>query len=494
MVSRIFLSKPWLFWGLILGMSWPASSAVAASSSEVLADAFSSSPERAALFSTTSEADKAAADTKQPPAIGNHWQRADEAAALSVASQVNTAVASPVNVTGNSGTLDHSARLSSLSPPSSEQPQRQSVAAAINVAATETHSRAQPKQRSEPQDAPPKPDEKKIPKSASPLLTRFFATRAATNQFAVGPRSDNQFSGSDKPDSDSSNPGSWSDPELGVVQVAEVQRDDELGVIQLRSPLQDPELGILELQQISPPSRRLPFVFLSTFVTASSSDNVFLVEDPVQGRFNDNFIRPGISITAFPAVGPNTNLLISGRTSFLRYEEQSNSSYDELRLQAGIRHRFTDRVYAQLSLSHQLLFDEGYRDRFFTNTGLELTVGRRDQLTPQLTLDSFYQGQIFFSDPDEFSNVLNSVGASLRYRMSPQWDTSISYRLTISDFTQQSRHETYQRITGQLRYSITPSVRLSLFGGLSYGRSSESRISFDDTFFGISFDATISIF
>ena len=80
------------------------------------------------------------------------------------------------------------------------------------------------------------------------------------------------------------------------------------------------------------------------------------------------------------------------------------------------------------------------------------------------------------------------------YRISSQWDTGVGYRLTVSDFTQQSRHETYQRITGQLRYSITPSVRLSMFGGLSYGRSSASRITFDDTFFGISFDATVSIF
>jgi hypothetical protein len=115
-------------------------------------------------------------------------------------------------------------------------------------------------------------------------------------------------------------------------------------------------------------------------------------------------------------------------------------------------------------------------------------------LTPQLTLDSYYQGQVYFSDPSEFSNVLNSVGAYLGYRFAPQWDTGIGYRLTISDFTRQSRHETYQRITGQIRYSISPTVRVSVFGGLSYGRSSEERITFDDSFFGISFDATIQIF
>lgn len=337
---------------------------------------------------------------------------------------------------------------------------------------------------------------KKTPKSATPLLSRFLDTpEALTDQPTVASPFANRLGpSSTKPGPPDAAAEVPQDPELGVIQVAEVRRDDELGVIQLRNPLQDPELGIIELRQLAPPPRRIPVVYFSSFVTASSSDNIFLVEDPVQGRFSDNFIRPGISLTAFPSLGPDTNLLLVARTTFLRYQEQSNSSYDELRFQAGVRHRFSERVYGQVSLSQQLLFDEGFTDQFFTNTGVELTVGRRDRLTPQITLDSYYQGQIFFSDPERFSNVLNSVGGYLGYQIAPQWDAGIGYRLTISDFTQQSRHETYQRLTGQLRYSITPGVRMSLFGGLSTGRSSESRITFDDTFFGISFDATVSIF
>ncbi|HEY9887011.1 MAG TPA: hypothetical protein V6D02_01330 [Candidatus Obscuribacterales bacterium] len=284
------------------------------------------------------------------------------------------------------------------------------------------------------------------------------------------------------------------DPELGTLQVQATPADPELGVLQLRNPLQDSELGILELRSFVPPPPPRPVLFISTYVTASSSDNVFLVEDPVQGRFGDTLIRPGINVSAFPAIGPNTNLLLSAETNLVRYQEQQASSYDEVRFRAGIRHRFTNRAYGQLSLSSQMLFDEGYSDQFFTNNGIEITLGRRDPLTPQLVLDSYYQGQIFFSDPEEFSNVLNSVGAYLGYRFNSQWDTGIGYRLTISDFTQQSRHETYQRITGQLRYAITPAVRVSVFGGLSHGRSSEANITFDDSFFGISFDATIQVF
>jgi len=374
-------------------------------------------------------------------------------------------------------------------------PMRTVAAPAIASAPAAT---PQPKQISEALSPAAKPTTpKKEPKSVAPLLSQFFPTpRSATAQpTAVSPPNHQRSTLIDKlGPTNREEPELPNDPELGVIQVSEVQRDDELGVIQLRNPLQDPELGILELQQISPPPRRNPFLFLSIYGTASSSDNVFLVEDPIQGRFGDNFIRSGVSITAFPALGPRTNLLVSARSNLLRYEAQSNSSYDELRFQTGVRHQFSERVYGQLSLSYQLLFDEGYTDQFFSNTGVEVTIGRRDPLTPRLTLDSYYQGQVFFSDPERFSNVLNSVGAYLGYRISSQWDTGVGYRLTVSDFTQQSRHETYQRITGQLRYSITPSVRLSMFGGLSYGRSSASRITFDDTFFGISFDATVSIF
>lgn len=347
-----------------------------------------------------------------------------------------------------------------------------------------------------PQDKSPKA----IPKGTAPLLAEFFANLSAADEqpTAIFPPAHYRSQDAGKPPAaDAASPlppSTPADPELGVIAVEDPRRDPELGIIQLRNPLQDPELGILELRQLSPPPPPRPFLYVSTYIAASSSDNVFLVEDPLQGRFGDTFIRPGISVTAFPEIGPQTNLLASVETNFIRYQEQSESSYNEIRFRGGVRHRFTDRVYGQINFSSQMLFEEDYTDQFFTSNGVEVTVGRRDPLTPQLTLDSYYQGQVYFTEPSEFSNVLNSVGAYLGYRFAPQWDTGIGYRVTISDFTRQSRHETYQRITGQIRYSISPTVRVSVFGGLSYGRSSKEDINFDDSFFGISFDATIQIF
>ncbi len=270
--------------------------------------------------------------------------------------------------------------------------------------------------------------------------------------------------------------------------------DPELGVIRLRDARQDPELGILRLRPVTPPQPRRPSLFLSTYVSASSSDNIFLIDDPNRGRLGDQFIRPGISLIAFPSLGPSTNLIASVEANAVRYQEFSNANYDELRLRVGVRHSFSRRMYAQLGWSHQFLFREGFRDRFFDNQGIELFVGRRDSLGPDLTLDTYYQSQIFFSDPAEFSDFVQSVGTYLNYRLNPQLDAGIGYQLTISDFTQASRHETYQRVTGQLRYSFSPAVRMSLFGGFSNGRSSAPNISFDDSFFGISVDATIELF
>lgn len=284
------------------------------------------------------------------------------------------------------------------------------------------------------------------------------------------------------------------DPELGVIRLRDARQDSELGVIRLRNPLQDPELGILELRQFTPEPPPRPVLFVSTYASVSSSDNVFQINDPVQGTISDSFLRTGVSVTAFPALGPRTNLIASAETNLIRYQNSQESNYDELRFRAAIRHNFTNRFYGQFGWSGQLLFDEGFSDQFFTKHGIELLLGRRDNLLPRLTLDSYYQGQVFFSNPDDFSNFSQSVGTFLGYRLAPKWNLGVGYQLTFSDFIEVRRQESSQRIIGQLRYSLSPTVRVNLFGGVSYGNSSRETILFDSTFFGISIDATFRVF
>lgn len=345
--------------------------------------------------------------------------------------------------------------------------------------------------------------------SASPRIYEFVLAQSheSTPQSSADLMSDPADNIVSPPAAIAQVPPQLGDPELGIIQLRDPLLDPELGIIRLRDPRLDPELGILQLRPLPPavpdppdpasppepqePPRR-PFVFLSTYVSASNSDNVFLRSEP--RRVGDTFIRPGVSLIAFPSIGPRTFLLASLEANFLRYQDFTDFSYNELRFRAGIRHSFTDRVYGQLTWSTQNLFREGFSDRFFRNDSIELFIGRRDSLLPGLTLDSYYQGQLFFTDPNEFSSVSQALGASLSYRFNPQWDARVGYQLTISDFTTVSRHETSQRITAQLRYSLSPSVRMSLFGGVSYGQSSERGVSFDNTFFGISLDATVNLF
>lgn len=285
-----------------------------------------------------------------------------------------------------------------------------------------------------------------------------------------------------------------SDPELGVIRLRDSRQDPELGIIRLRNSLQDSELGVLRLRPLPPAPPPQPYLFLSTYVSISSSSNIFLLEDPVIGRVSDNFIRPGLSLIAFPSIGPRTNLLASVETNFLRYQDSGDANFDELRFRAGVRHSLSNRTYGQLSWSGQLLFDQGFDDQFFTNHSIELLLGRRDPLLPNLTLDSFYQGQVSFSNPDEFSSFVQSLGASLGYRLNAQWEARIGYQITLSDFIEIRRQEAFQRVTAQLRYSISPSVRVSLFGGIGYGESSQEDVSFDSSFIGISLDATLKLF
>lgn len=345
----------------------------------------------------------------------------------------------------------------------------------------------------------------------SPLMDEFMPPQAATSLSSLGQNSpmisetllDERPAIAQNP---LQSPFPSNDPELGEIRVHDPIQDSELGIIRLRSPRLDSELGILQLRPLpperpepdpaevpppDPPSRRQS-VFLTSYVSTSTSDNIFLRADPEPGTF----IRSGVSILAFPTIGPRTLLIASAESNFLRYQEEDffGSSYDEVRLRAGVRHVFTERIYGQVSWSTQFLFREGFGDRFFTSNGLEVFIGRRDPLMAGLTLDSYYQGRVLFRHPRRFSSVAQSLGTSLSYRFNPQWDARLGYQMTITDFTHDDRHETYQRITGQLRYSLSPSVRMAIFGGISYGRSSEPIVSFDDTFVGVSIDATLGLF
>lgn len=285
-------------------------------------------------------------------------------------------------------------------------------------------------------------------------------------------------------------------------------RDPELGVIRVRNPLEDPELGILRIrEQPDLPVAAAPpkIAFLTARFSLVNSDNVLLLVNDVGGLTGDTFYRPAVSLAAYPSLGPETVLIGSLDAGLQRYTRQSAINYDDWRIRLALRQGLSPRSYVQVGVTYQeLLRAGGSRFRFFDNRAATLTLGRRDPLTPNLVIDSFYQVQ--WNDArsrsqtpsgivaTDFSRLGQTAGLYLGYTPNNQWHTGLSYQLNLIDYTTQERYDTVQQLLGQLVYSITPRVRLSLYGGWSFGRSSDPRINFNDTILGLTLDATVPLF
>jgi hypothetical protein len=283
-------------------------------------------------------------------------------------------------------------------------------------------------------------------------------------------------------------------------------QDPELGVIQVRSLLEDNDLGILRIRdqpQIPVAAARPPakIGFFSARLAIASSDNILLAVNDVGGLTGDTFLRPSIGFGVYPSLGPQTALIATADYGLQRYTTQSSLNYDDLRLRVGLRQGLTPRSYGQLVFTYQELYRPGgNRGRFFKNTALGLTLGRRDPITPKLALDTYYLLQFNGAQSTsggtatDFSRFFQSAGGYLGYDITPRLQAGLSYQLNFIDYTAQDRYDTFQQVLGQVVYRITPNLRFNVYGGVSFGRSSEPRVRFNDTFFGAAIDATIPLF
>ncbi|PSR19837.1 hypothetical protein C8255_00255 [filamentous cyanobacterium CCP3] len=291
---------------------------------------------------------------------------------------------------------------------------------------------------------------------------------------------------------DDSAPDLPQDPELGVIQVRSLLEDNDLGILRIRDQPQ------LPTQTAQPPAK---IGFLSARLAIASSDNILLAVNDVGGLTNDIFLRPSIAFGVYPSLGPQTALIATADLGLQRYGAQSSLNYDDLRFRLGLRQGLSPRSYGQLIVTYQELYRPGgNRSRFFKNTALGLTLGRRDPITSKLALDSYYLLQ--YNDAQstssgtatDFSRIFQSAGAYLGYDITPRVQVGVSYQLNLIDYTAQPRYDTFQQVLGQVVYRLAPNLRLNLYGGVSFGRSSEPRVRFDDTFFGAAIDATIPLF
>ncbi len=282
------------------------------------------------------------------------------------------------------------------------------------------------------------------------------------------------------------------DPELGIIKVRSVLEDNDLGILRIRDQPQ------LPTQTAQPPAK---IGFFSARLAIASSDNILFAVNDVGGLTSDIFLRPSIAFGVYPSLGPQTALIATADLGLQRYGAQSSLNYDDLRFRVGLRQGLSPRSYGQLIVTYQELYRPGgNRSRFFKNTALGLTLGRRDPITPKLALDSYYLVQ--YNDAQstssgtatDFSRIFHSAGTYLGYDITPRVQLGLSYQLNFIDYTAQPRYDTFQQVLGQVAYRINPNLRLNLYGGVSFGRSSEPRVRFNDTFFGATIDATIPLF
>ena len=281
------------------------------------------------------------------------------------------------------------------------------------------------------------------------------------------------------------------DPELGRLRLRERTDLVEPGDLTAASPDIDPELGRLRLRERQVATRQEPqSVFLFGRIDYFNSDNILLNDfDPV----NDQLLTASVSLLAAPNLGPRTQLIASVGGDFARYRQLSDLDYNDVQFRAGIRQTLFPRTYGEISWSNQQFFElDGAR--FLNDHSLRLSLSRRDRLAPRLTLDSFYQFRVSFTDPAERSRLSNTIGTYLNYEIQPDLDVGLDYQLILTDFTQQERTDSYHQLLAQLSYNLSRNSRVSLYGGFSFGRSSDPNINFNSGILGIAVSANFALF
>jgi hypothetical protein len=278
----------------------------------------------------------------------------------------------------------------------------------------------------------------------------------------------------------------------------ESNTDEELGKLRLREVTPTPEEP--QLPPIEQPENQFkPVGYLLARVGYFYSSNIFssgIV--PIE----DSLIYFGLTLgsVSFP-VGEKTFINGSIDGYLIRYLDQSEFNYNQVRFNLNLQQRFTPRMYGEIGWSNQQLFyardnnsfDAG--DRFLGENALRLALGRRDILSQKLTLNSFYEFRLSLTDPPEDRNrIINFFWLSLNYYLQKSLQAGVDYQFSVSNFTELEREDLYNRFFGHLNYGISKSSNISVQAGVTLGYSTENNIDFDGWFFGINYNLELGRF
>lgn len=283
------------------------------------------------------------------------------------------------------------------------------------------------------------------------------------------------------------------DPELGILRLRPLS--NEASGVRSSAAVLDPELGVLRLRaipQTSEPSleEKDAVVFVQGNLGFFSGNNLLARTDPL----SDVTLQSGLSVRAVPRLGPRTFLVGTAGGSVLKYADHGEFDYRELDLNVGIYHWLNRRTYVDVGWRNQQFFAEDGGDRFLNDHQARLSIGRTDQLTSDLRLDSAYHLQASWADPSDRSRFINRLSVGLSHPITSKVDASVFYQLALIDFTQQDRYDSYHQFLAQLQFGLSEDVTLTIFGGGRLGDSTHSLIDFDSTLLGISLAMNFALF
>lgn len=259
----------------------------------------------------------------------------------------------------------------------------------------------------------------------------------------------------------------------------------------------DPELGCLRLQSPITTAAPTPVMYLLPRLDIFRSSNIVAGLNPVE----DSLIRPAVSLLVLPALGSSTYLNVSAEGALNQYFNLTQFNYSELKLKAGIFQRLSPSMSAEIGWTNQQFFilnDQisglSAGTRFLNDHSIRVELSRQDRLAKNLSLNSFYQFRISFTEPSDRSRIINVVSLSLNYTLNPRLQLGLDYQFASANFTTQPRTDLYHQVLGRISYSAFRTAQISLYGGISTGSSTESTIDFNSFLLGISMSFNLVLF
>ncbi len=252
------------------------------------------------------------------------------------------------------------------------------------------------------------------------------------------------------------------------------------------------EIKIIPSRPVSqPPPPRQPDVQLLLRSSTFTSSNITGLEIP---QLSDTIFINSATLLATPKLGEDTRLIAAAGGGLVRYGDKSDFNYNYLSFNVGVQQRLTQQMYTQLGWYQERLYRNGSGDRLLLDDSLRFTIGRQDQLNSHLRLDSFYELRPSFATPSDQNRIANTIGARLRYDITPNFQGALDYRLSFKDFTQQDRFDTQHQLGLEAIYNLNKDLFVSGSASYLFGSSSDASVDLSNLSVGVSIGFNLALF